>query len=144
MVMGFFKSTRTIDQGLQSFSQMIHQVRKIRLMGAASLDVVYVASGRFDAYVEYGIKLWDIAAGQLILEKRRWPTWRANPFPICTPLMCKCGMGKYRCGNYWNRPGPEITVSPQTTAYFFPIIRAQNPGGAAICVTDPRHFGQTC
>jgi myo-inositol-1(or 4)-monophosphatase len=27
-----------------------------------------VASGRFDAYVEYGIKLWDIAAGQLILE----------------------------------------------------------------------------
>ena len=68
VVMGFFKSTRTINQGLESFRQMIHQVRKIRLMGAASLDVAYVASGRFDAYVEYGIKLWDIAAGQLILE----------------------------------------------------------------------------
>ena len=47
---------------------MIHQVRKMRLMGAAALDVAYVACGRYDAYIEYGIKLWDIAAGQLILE----------------------------------------------------------------------------
>ena len=37
-------------------------------MGAAALDAVYVACGRYDAYIEYGIKLWDIAAGQLILE----------------------------------------------------------------------------
>jgi len=68
VVMGFFKSIETIDQGLQSFGQIIHQVRKVRLMGAAALDVAYVACGRFDAYLEYGIKLWDIAAGQLILE----------------------------------------------------------------------------
>ena len=27
-----------------------------------------MACGRYDAYIEYGIKLWDIAAGQLILE----------------------------------------------------------------------------
>jgi hypothetical protein len=32
---------------------------------------------------------------------------------------------------------------PQSTTYFFPIIRAQKPGAAAICVTEPRHFGQT-
>jgi len=47
---------------------MIHQVRKMRLMGAAALDLAYVACGRYDAYIEYGIKLWDIAAGRLILE----------------------------------------------------------------------------
>jgi myo-inositol-1(or 4)-monophosphatase len=68
VAMGFFKSIETIDQGLQNFGQIIHQVRKVRLMGAAALDVAYVACGRFDAYLEYGIKLWDIAAGQLILE----------------------------------------------------------------------------
>jgi myo-inositol-1(or 4)-monophosphatase len=66
--MGFFKTMETIDQGLQSFGQIIHQVRKVRLMGAAALDVAYVACGRFDAYLEYGIQLWDIAAGQFILE----------------------------------------------------------------------------
>ncbi|MGD0016696.1 MAG: inositol monophosphatase family protein [Verrucomicrobiia bacterium] len=65
---GFFKSAETINRSLQDFGQMINEVRKMRLMGAAALDVAYVACGRYDAYIEYGIKLWDICAGQLILE----------------------------------------------------------------------------
>jgi len=68
VAIGFFKSVETINRSLQDFGQIIHQVRKLRLMGAAALDVAYVACGRYDAYIEYGIKLWDIAAGQLILE----------------------------------------------------------------------------
>ena len=68
VAIGFFKSVETINRSLQDFGQIIHQVRKVRLMGAAALDVAYVACGRYDAYIEYGIKLWDIAAGQLILE----------------------------------------------------------------------------
>ncbi len=68
VAIGFFKSEATINRSLQDFGQLIHKVRKLRLMGAAALDVVYVACGRYDAYLEYGIKLWDIAAGQLILE----------------------------------------------------------------------------
>jgi myo-inositol-1(or 4)-monophosphatase len=68
VAIGFFKSVETINRSLQDFRQIVHQVRKIRLMGAAALDVVYVACGRYDGYIEYGIKLWDIAAGQLILE----------------------------------------------------------------------------
>jgi myo-inositol-1(or 4)-monophosphatase len=68
VAIGFFKSAETIKRSLQDFSKMIHKVRKMRLMGAAALDCVYVACGRYDAYIEYGIKLWDIAAGQLILE----------------------------------------------------------------------------
>ena len=68
VAIGFFKSTETIDRSLQDFGQMIHKVRKMRLMGAAALDLAYVACGRYDAYIEYGIKLWDIAAGTLILE----------------------------------------------------------------------------
>jgi myo-inositol-1(or 4)-monophosphatase len=38
------------------------------MMGSAALALVYVASGRLDAYVESHISLWDIAAGGLILE----------------------------------------------------------------------------
>jgi myo-inositol-1(or 4)-monophosphatase len=66
---GFFKSEETIRRGLADFQHLVGRVRKMRLMGAAALDVVYVASGRYDAYIEYGIKLWDICAGQLILEQ---------------------------------------------------------------------------
>ncbi|MBN8249892.1 MAG: inositol monophosphatase, partial [Verrucomicrobia bacterium] len=41
---------------------------KLRIMGSAALALAYVAAGRFDAYVERGIRLWDIAAGGLIIE----------------------------------------------------------------------------
>jgi myo-inositol-1(or 4)-monophosphatase len=68
IAIGFFKSEDTINRSLKRFADTIHKVRKMRLMGAAALDVAYVACGRYDAYVEYGIKLWDICAGQIILE----------------------------------------------------------------------------
>ena len=41
----------------------------IRRMGASSLDLAYVAAGRFDAYWEKGIKPWDIAAGILLVKE---------------------------------------------------------------------------
>lgn len=65
---GFFKNEETIRRSLQDFQHLVSRVRKMRLMGAGALDAVYVASGRYDAYIEYGIRLWDICAGELILE----------------------------------------------------------------------------
>ena len=65
---GFFKNEETIRKSLVNFQSLIGRVRKMRLMGAAALDVAYVACGRYDAYIEHGVKLWDICAGQLILE----------------------------------------------------------------------------
>ena len=60
---------------LPEFNSLVHKVRKIRIMGAAALAMVYVAAGRFDAYVESGIRLWDIAAGGLILERAGGDFW---------------------------------------------------------------------
>jgi myo-inositol-1(or 4)-monophosphatase len=68
VAIGFFKDVGSMNQSLQDFGKIMHKVRKIRLTGSAALDTSYVACGRFDAYIEYGIKLWDIAAGQLLLE----------------------------------------------------------------------------
>lgn len=65
---GFAKSHEMMEQTLPYFNRLIPRIRKIRMMGAAALSLVYVASGRFDGYVEKGIRLWDIAAGGLILE----------------------------------------------------------------------------
>ena len=36
-------------------------------MGSAALALSYVACGRFDGYVEGSIRLWDIAAGGLLV-----------------------------------------------------------------------------
>jgi myo-inositol-1(or 4)-monophosphatase len=68
VALGFAKGRSTLNRTLPVFNALIHRVRKIRIMGAAALSMVYVASGRMDAYIEYGLRLWDIAAGGLILE----------------------------------------------------------------------------
>ena len=66
--LGFAKSTESLDHMLPVFNELVHRVRKIRLMGSAALALTYVADGRFDGYVEAGIRLWDIAAGGLIVQ----------------------------------------------------------------------------
>ena len=65
---GFGKSKSSVRATLVYFTKLMRRVRKVRMMGAAALGMVYVASGRFDAYIEGNIRLWDIAAGGLILE----------------------------------------------------------------------------
>lgn len=47
-------------------AQLLPRVRDIRRLGAASLDLCYVAEGRVDAFFERGLNLWDQAAGELI------------------------------------------------------------------------------
>ena len=65
---GFSKTGNTISAALPLLQNMVHRVRKCRLMGSAALDMAYVACGRFDAYVEQAISLWDVAAGMLLVE----------------------------------------------------------------------------
>ena len=65
---GLSKTGVTIESGLPLLQQMVHRARKCRLMGSAALDLAYVACGRFDAYIEQGVSLWDIAAGWILIE----------------------------------------------------------------------------
>ena len=44
-------------------------VGNLRRLGAAALDLAYVAAGRFDAYWERDMKSWDIAAGALLVRE---------------------------------------------------------------------------
>jgi len=65
---GFAKTRESLEATLPSFIDLAHSVRKLRIMGSAALDLAYVATGRFDAYTEQGIRLGDGAAGGLIVE----------------------------------------------------------------------------
>lgn len=46
--------------------RLLPQVRDIRRMGAAAVDLCSVACGRLDAYFERGLEWWDLAAGALV------------------------------------------------------------------------------
>jgi myo-inositol-1(or 4)-monophosphatase len=68
MTLGFAKNPSSLEQMLPVFGRLVHRVRKLRIMGSAALGLTYVAMGRFDGYLESGLRLWDIAAGALIVE----------------------------------------------------------------------------
>ncbi|MGM0421668.1 MAG: inositol monophosphatase family protein [Pseudomonadota bacterium] len=46
---------------------IMHQVSGLRRMGGATLDLCYVASGKFDGFWERNLSPWDLAAGSLII-----------------------------------------------------------------------------
>ncbi|BDS05985.1 inositol monophosphatase [Oceaniferula spumae] len=68
LFVGCGKDAASLSAGLERFRRASLRARKMRMMGSAALGMAYIASGRLDAYVESTISLWDIAAGQLLLE----------------------------------------------------------------------------
>lgn len=54
---------------LQDFARLMPQCAGVRRFGAASLDLAYVASGRFDGFWERGLKIWDCAAGLILVKE---------------------------------------------------------------------------
>jgi myo-inositol-1(or 4)-monophosphatase len=58
-----------VDKYLQRIKKVIPQTAGIRRLGAAALDLAFVASGRFDAYFETDFYPWDVAAGILMVKE---------------------------------------------------------------------------
>ncbi|PAV47957.1 inositol monophosphatase [Pseudomonas sp. HAR-UPW-AIA-41] len=58
-----------LDNYLGMFRSLVGETAGIRRAGAASLDLAYVAAGRFDAFWEFGLSEWDMAAGALLIQE---------------------------------------------------------------------------
>lgn len=54
---------------LEQLDAVVRRTASTRRMGAASLDLAYVAAGRFDGFWETGLSPWDVAAGALIIKE---------------------------------------------------------------------------
>ena len=67
---GFAYNRReTADNNYKEFAQFTNLTHGVRRIGSAAIDLAYVAAGRLDGYWEKGIKIWDIAAGALLVEE---------------------------------------------------------------------------
>jgi myo-inositol-1(or 4)-monophosphatase len=53
----------------REFAVVQERVAGLRRLGAAALDLAYIAAGRFDCYWERNLSAWDIAAGVLIVRE---------------------------------------------------------------------------
>ena len=56
-------------RALAEMGAVMNVTAGIRRMGAASLDLAYVAAGRFDGFWEHGLQAWDMAAGIVLLRE---------------------------------------------------------------------------
>jgi myo-inositol-1(or 4)-monophosphatase len=68
LYVGCGKDEEALRTGVERFHRASLRARKMRMMGSAALGMAYIASGRIDGYIESRISLWDIAAGQLLVE----------------------------------------------------------------------------
>lgn len=62
----------------KAFNYFMKNTRGIRRIGAAAVDLAYVACGRFDAFFEYGLNAWDVAAGALIVKEAKGNVYDFN------------------------------------------------------------------
>ncbi len=64
-----FRVRHLLGAYLRMFQEFMSAARDIRRLGAASLDLAYVAAGRFDGFWEYRLNPWDFAAGALLVRE---------------------------------------------------------------------------
>jgi len=58
-----------LDEYLAMMKALLPGSAGIRRPGSAALDLAYVAAGRLDGFWEFGLNVWDMAAGVLLVEE---------------------------------------------------------------------------
>lgn len=66
---GFPSQNRHSNANIHFYHQMAMSTHGVRRGGSAALDLAYVACGRLEAFWEFGLKPWDLAAGVLLVDE---------------------------------------------------------------------------
>ena len=64
-----FGARSGLPEMMKEFARLLPRTAGIRRWGTASLDLAYVAAGRFDGFWERGLQPWDIAAGMILVRE---------------------------------------------------------------------------
>ncbi len=57
------------EEYMALFKHFMRETRGLRRLGSAAADLAYVAAGRFDAFYEYSLHPWDVAAGAFLVQQ---------------------------------------------------------------------------
>jgi myo-inositol-1(or 4)-monophosphatase len=99
-----------IDAHAADIARLMPHCAGVRRMGAAALDLAYVAAGRLDGFWERRLRPWDIAAGLVLLREAGAEVegWRPGERPEET--------------------GTVLTATPALFPAFAALLRAQTDG----------------
>ena len=67
MCTGFPSRRRHLDVNVHFYHQLAMATHGVRRTGSAAIDLAWVACGRLDAFWEFGLNPWDMAAGRLLV-----------------------------------------------------------------------------
>jgi myo-inositol-1(or 4)-monophosphatase len=108
LVTGFAYDIRVSKQNnLDHFANFAVRAQGLRRMGAAAIDLCYVACGRFDGFWELKLNPWDTAAGSVIVTEAggRMSDFRGDPFSIYgLELVASNGLIHHEMVEVLNRP----------------------------------------
>ena len=65
----FHVATKRLDAYIDMLRVFMPRCRTLRRQGAAALDMAYVAAGRVDGFIEFGLRPWDMAASTTIIRE---------------------------------------------------------------------------
>ena len=99
-----------VEKHLDAYAAMLRQFmrrcRTLRRQGAAALDMAYLAAGRVDGFIEFGLKQWDMAASTVIIRE-------AGGF-----------VGDAAGGDRFLQTGNVVAANPQLFRELLRIVRA--------------------
>ena len=84
---GFPSRKRHLNVNVHFYHQLGMQTHGVRRCGSAAIDLAYVASGRLDAFWEFGLNPWDMAAGLLLVAEAggKYSGMRGEPHQLSGP-----------------------------------------------------------
>lgn len=93
-----YDRSNKIDLLMGYYKNILLKSRGIRRTGAATLDLCWLAEGRFDGYYEMGLKPWDMAAACLIVEEAggRLSTMDGKDYSPYTPSLLATNANLYQ------------------------------------------------
>jgi myo-inositol-1(or 4)-monophosphatase len=101
-----FRDFSFAEQYMPTVHHAINTTRGVRRLGAAALDLAWVACGRYDGYWEMGLAPWDVAAGALIVREAGGiceDIHHRDPWPI---------KGYVYAGNIHTAPALDAMIQP--------------------------------
>lgn len=101
-----FRDFSFSDQYMPTLNHAINHTRGVRRLGAAALDLAWVACGRYDGYWEMGLAPWDVAAGTVIVREAGGiceDIHHRDPWPI---------KGYVYAGNQQTAPALDAMIQP--------------------------------
>ena len=83
LVSGFPYDVREqMNRYLPAWEAFLASAQGVRRLGAASIDMCYVACGYFDGFWEFGLNPWDTAAGWVLIEEAGGKVTKTNGLPF--------------------------------------------------------------